>query len=1592
MKAKLDKKVRKMKTQVMSFSNDGLQVKLDVPDSTDVKETFGSVINTVVEQEEEIGNLRSNIKKLKEDHAVETKQLISWTTDNLNKLQQQNNFLQSALLQARSQISNLSHNLQGFVAEEDEESFPIALFNVTSKIKEIKPSELTLFQTEDGAFPNPDLPERDEKGVIRRRTSSAVVDPQLYGSDSDDDDNSEKYQNKGRPAPLESPGGSSIASAPSRLSKRDESKSALLNDNDLLDENSVGGVEEAIRNKYSVPIANSSEAQIVDNNTNNSQQVMEQNEDINPSRNSKNIEDVAKESIPTSEEKQDASDVTAPQIVPKTADGSAVQSRSASIAEGDVMDNAIPDESPAITSKEEVAFSPSSSSKEDLVMENAAPPSRRGSDVGSITSGSVNRVGNDTSGNANPIANDVSRKGSVGSMDQDNKSVAGGSMKNNNSIDEPPKIPTAFPTTLGRKKNPEEKVQSRLFYLSVKNNSLPHRAIERWRWAIRKVMQIQRLKAAKVSVTRTRLGKGSSVAERMDRIDLALFHIPEDYKKLVELTSVLLKQHMEDKMIAMDEKMNEVQSALKTQLEESDMKVEDLRRDMVRVGMAVRDVSNKMKEQNENQNEAILKNINQIESHVSDVVQLDFDRLSVGLSDIESKLNDVGIKAENLIIKLQMDKASATPRNIDKPDPVPIISTDYEIAHENGMNENEILEGIVNSTSPVNEVKQPSPLSEVLKHDTELRAARTEIGSIEGSVNVIEGIFNGLKKNIESMKMLRIRQTQEQNENPLITADQVADVKDLLERCSTIEVLINGHLSKIDKMKSTCADYDKLVANKWDEINGISHALASIGSITKDMNVLGDDIQEIKTTVKKQEEIVEKSSAEQLEIIDEMDKEVGLFKSKLKKLDLGLKELKRTAGVNGGGSVGSAEELEYMLEPMVKRLVQSMIKLKLPPSKTSSRDDSPSANNAINVTGEDGLAKSPGSKRMIRREKSSVSDDLDDEEDNGDYDDKGASRASRAVPQTRNKRRASVSAGGTDLNDDEDVEKVEYEQHLAGRSKSPVAIAKARLNKQRKLAQLQGLDAIDAVDPNGVPVTTPMTNSRSHSSRIMDDDSDEEIAIAVPRSRSSNNRITPQINDSFDGNTVILSDAEDGSITQPVNIQHSGSSEVNRKTVISKSTSKSPSSKNSIIHSASKREINVNDRDDFDDGNNNDDMRSSHNQQPPGSSSRRSILKKSSSNINDEFSEQNYRSDKPSREDRDQFNSDLPVMSNNVMDDLTEIGVTDAPIMDYHQHHNDDIGNDNKNSNEDMDRVREQMQRLAKKLDEMNKTKLGLGQAEKMIKQLMSKGGHSVGTYDSDNNSHNSSVDELNRTVRDLVKELLVMKVSHAKEIADLRNHIEIGLSHSLQKMQNEIEDANKFSIANTKALCLSCGRDSVVRPITTSGVQSNGFIPTLSSSTIPGPDVLRAGFKMPVRVISPNYKYDPNRYKKSVILEDMNIDKISYDHLPSPNNIIDNNNSLEQPSTASTEMDQADGMRVGFRENESMIDHLQLPAILDSKRLTSSKPVRNVRHAQGNLDAQQNLRPIYRKGFPAKKSLRAETAYAPERFDININPKSITN
>ena len=171
MEARLTKEVTRMRAQLMSFSNEGGgNVSLNVPDTNEVKDVFGQVVTTVVQQQKQITTLQTTMKQMAEDHAASQASLIAWTAQCVNELIAQNAATETRLQDARTQLRNISYNMQGYDDHVDtappvpppiQISPPVIVKTVTPKIiadpMEVGDGGGTLFPTETGAPPDSSL-------------------------------------------------------------------------------------------------------------------------------------------------------------------------------------------------------------------------------------------------------------------------------------------------------------------------------------------------------------------------------------------------------------------------------------------------------------------------------------------------------------------------------------------------------------------------------------------------------------------------------------------------------------------------------------------------------------------------------------------------------------------------------------------------------------------------------------------------------------------------------------------------------------------------------------------------------------------------------------------------------------------------------------------------------------------------------------------------------------------------------------------------------------------------------------------------------------------------------------------------------------------------------------------------------------------------------------------------------------------------------------------------------------------------------------------------------------------------------------------
>lgn len=93
---------------------------MSVPDSADVKATFGTMVDTVVDQNEELGRLNVHLDKVVHDNTTSRNKLVAATTQRLQQLMEHQLRMENQLKSAQDEIKNFAYNIQGYVDDNDD--------------------------------------------------------------------------------------------------------------------------------------------------------------------------------------------------------------------------------------------------------------------------------------------------------------------------------------------------------------------------------------------------------------------------------------------------------------------------------------------------------------------------------------------------------------------------------------------------------------------------------------------------------------------------------------------------------------------------------------------------------------------------------------------------------------------------------------------------------------------------------------------------------------------------------------------------------------------------------------------------------------------------------------------------------------------------------------------------------------------------------------------------------------------------------------------------------------------------------------------------------------------------------------------------------------------------------------------------------------------------------------------------------------------------------------------------------------------------------------------------------------------------------
>jgi hypothetical protein len=252
--------------------------------------------------------------------------------------------------------------------------------------------------------------------------------------------------------------------------------------------------------------------------------------------------------------------------------------------------------------------------------------------------------------------------------------------------------------------------------------------------------------------------------------------------------------------------------------------------------------------------------------------------------------------------------------------------------------------------------------------------------------------------------------------------------------------------------------------------------------------------------------------------------------------------------------------------------------------------------------------------------------------------------------------------------------------------------------------------------------------------------------------------------------------------------------------------------------------------------------------------------------------------------------------------------------------------------------LRQEVSKLNEKLNDMNHKKIDVD-AVKLLMMQKADSKHLAKKVDA----------EVVTTIEDEVKACLQnigdLRQLQGEEINDLKADLGRKIKASLKAMFRSKEDEGKGANASTQSICLTCGQDSPMKVHPTKH-PSPGFLPALNSHATVGPDVLRGGFKLPVHLPTKVSKYseflDPDVSRE--LSQEMSIKAAGGGaslHSPEGNVGEKGFESLNQSSLS----------------NSNSSSRKQ-PLVRPSSTSTSSY-----------IEDQSSIRPLFRKGFPAKKS-----------------------
>uniref|UniRef100_A0A7S3HMB2 Uncharacterized protein n=1 Tax=Spumella elongata TaxID=89044 RepID=A0A7S3HMB2_9STRA len=1078
-------------------------------------------------------------------------------------------------------------------------------------------------------------------------------------------------------------------------------------------------------------------------------------------------------------------------------------------------------------------------------------------------------------------------------------------------------------------KSPEAKEEARAMYLNTPTNTIPATVSARWRWAIRKVMSGIRRKRTKTGFTRARMEPQQTFAGRLDRVEAVMFTMQTDMKTQMSELQKKINHRIDTTAERIDREVSANASKLESLNEEVKHRFTGVQEEIALVDTTMREFFEKVQQQSHGDNQAIKDTLKVLETHLKGLVHMEVDALKSHVSHVGAELGQMELAAEGLLQR------------------VGVIHT-------------------ISTTLPKYDTTKPlevavSELTDLLQVDAQLREARAEMTQLETNSSAIQRNQTNVQHHVTAVAQHYTKESVQNAVVEMILPSQLEDLGDLQQKCVDSDTLMKHVSSMLTALNRMCSEHDKVLKDRVQVFNQLSLNV-------RDNTLKSNELLAFKTDTAARFEAIKNevpvmpaggggTSKEMIELLEKFEHDLGDLNFRVSMME----EMSANGSFVEPEFVEEEEpvEEEPYLEPVV-------------------------------------LA--PAAPRELTYDEGPAEEPVDDPEAEGDEAPAGESKADPAVSDASYKKSTvqldesapavseSVVVSAAALTDTRDSFQADTRAEspamvlqlpVASDKQSPAAASTkkqgttnvrqptrpgaggggANNSASRKASSMGNIDMMEArLRPLIDKLVAASVEEKMRALNLAEEDDEEEEEDGFsPKFPGSPEPFVPMIEE---GNESKASADEDDAASPP---------------------RMPPSRQPSFSMFAKQAKASF----------------SEPAASPVSTSSSPPRIRREFSRFGGESSKTRGGSSKKN--------------SNHSMD-LT-------PYI------------------EELVNLKKENSRLNRVVAKMEEERVSKEDVERMFQHMI----HNFQQNEQKEES-NHALHSVERRVETLTREIGTMRSAHLKAIADLQSEFSETLYRVVNSAAESMDADNKESFVSTRALCLGCGRNSLVRSNAESRPTSPSFFPQLSNHSLAGPDVHRGGFKLPVKnQLNPNYvlegstsptgktrgpKSAGQRMQEAILAgnglgtegstssqvfgNSLELETVlprvknaeprpqSQGRSRSPHGErgVDEENSLtEEEMQLLIDAQRAGGMleensQVSVAPGGSLIIQankgyqLNIHSTTAPMRETSAAKV--IRGSQGRPEAEEQ-RPIYRKGFPGKKSMRAETAYAHERFDLAL-------